>query len=126
MIESTLSMPVEPELEVLAAPGGIVDAVESLDASALCINEEKESVDVAAAEDDKDIVAAAESKAESAPCESTIVVIHLEFGSGGNLTRVMIPGTTSEKYRDTKVDISDDLPTPSGKTAKKITKLITC
>jgi len=42
-----------------------------------------------------------------------MVVMQDEFGSGGNLTRVMIPGTTSEKYRDTKVDINEDLPTPS-------------
>ena len=43
-----------------------------------------------------------------------MVVIQAECGSGGNLTRVIIPGTTSEKYRDTNVDMRDDLPTPSG------------
>lgn len=70
-------------------------------------------------EDDTDMVATADKRAASAPCESTIVVIQAEWGSGGNRTRVMIPGTTSEKYRDTKVDIRDDLPTPSGRTIKR-------
>ena len=43
-----------------------------------------------------------------------MVVIHKECGSGGNRTRVIIPGTPgSEKYRDTNVEINDDLPTPS-------------
>jgi hypothetical protein len=45
----------------------------------------------------KDMVATAEIKAASPPCESTIVVMQLESGSGGNRTRVMIPGTTSAK-----------------------------
>ena len=68
------------------------------EASALCRKEEKESVDVAPAlVDDMDIAATADTKAESAPCESTMVVIQDEFGSGGSLTLVMIPGTTSEK-----------------------------
>ena len=35
-------------------------------------------------------------------------------GSGGSRTRVITPGTTSEKCRDTKVDTSEDFPTPSG------------
>lgn len=110
--------------------------------SARCIKDEKESVEAAAAlplagallllvvglllllllfaevpllEDDTDMVATADRRAASAPCESTMVVIQAEWGSGGNRTRVMIPGTTSEKYRDTKVDIRDDLPTPSGR-----------
>ena len=36
-------------------------------------------------------------------------------GSGGRRTRVMIPGTTSEKCLDTKVEMREDLPTPSKK-----------
>ena len=44
-----------------------------------------------------DMAATAEIKAASPPCESTMVVIQLESGSGGKRTRVMIPGTTSEK-----------------------------
>ena len=116
MIESTLSIPAAALLAVLAVPdceaGGIVDAVEILDASARCIKEEKESVEVAPAPD-KDMWATAESKAESAPWESTMVVIQEEFGSGGNRTLVMTPGTTSEKYLDTKVEMRDDFPTPS-------------
>ena len=94
----------------------VVEAAEILDASARCMKDEKESVEAAAAEalvEDKDMVATADNRAESAPWESTIVVMQEEFGSGGNLTRVIKPGTTSEKYRDTKVDMSDDLPTPS-------------
>ena len=58
--------------------------------------------------------ATAEIKAASPPCESTIVVIQEFSGSGGNRTLVMIPGTTSEKCLETKVDIKEDLPTPSG------------
>ena len=34
-------------------------------------------------------------------------------GSGGSRTRVMTPGTTSEKCRDTKVETREDFPTPS-------------
>ena len=62
---------------------------------------------------DRDKVAATEERATSPPCESTIVVIQAFCGSGGKRTRVMIPGTTSEKCRDTNVEISDDFPTPS-------------
>ena len=54
----------------------------------------------------------ADSNAESAPCESTMVVMQECCGSGGRRTRVMIPGTISEKCRDTKVEMRDDLPTP--------------
>mmetsp|Transcript_24824 Transcript_24824/g.54498 ORF Transcript_24824/g.54498 Transcript_24824/m.54498 type:complete len:84 (+) Transcript_24824:2725-2976(+) len=57
--------------------------------------------------------ATADINAESPPCESTIVVMHEFSGSGGNRTRVIIPGTTSEKCLDTKVEMRDDLPTPS-------------
>ena len=57
--------------------------------------------------------ATADIRAASPPCESTIVVIQEFSGSGGNRTLVMIPGTTSEKCLDTKVDIREDLPTPS-------------
>ena len=60
-----------------------------------------------------DMVATADINAASPPCESTIVVMHEFSGSGGNRTRVIIPGTTSEKCRETNVDINDDLPTPS-------------
>lgn len=42
-----------------------------------------------------------------------MVVMHELSGSGGSLTRVIIPGTTSEKCLDTNVDIKDDFPTPS-------------
>jgi hypothetical protein len=41
--------------------------------------------------------ATADIKAASPPCESTMVVTQAFSGSGGNRTRVMIPGTTSEK-----------------------------
>lgn len=58
-------------------------------------------------------LATADIKAASPPCESTIVVMQEFSGSGGNRTLVMIPGTTSEKCLDTKVDIRDDFPTPS-------------
>ena len=79
----------------------MVDAVEIREASARCIKEEKESVEALPAaplvDDDKDMVATADNKAESAPWESTMVVMQEEFGSGGNLTRVIMPGTTSEK-----------------------------
>ena len=51
--------------------------------------------------------------AASPPCESTMVVMHEFSGSGGNRTRVMMPGTTSEKCLETNVEISDDFPTPS-------------
>lgn len=57
--------------------------------------------------------ATADINAASPPCESTIVVMQEFSGSGGNRTLVIIPGTTSEKCLDTKVDIRDDLPTPS-------------
>ena len=60
-----------------------------------------------------DIFATADIKAASPPCESTIVVIQEFSGSGGNRTRVIMPGTTSEKCLDTKVEMRDDLPTPS-------------
>ena len=52
--------------------------------------------------------ATAEIRAASPPCESTIVVIHEFSGSGGNRTLVMIPGTTSEKCLETKVNIKED------------------
>lgn len=52
-------------------------------------------------------------RAVSPFCESTMVVTQLVSGSGGNRTRVMIPGTASLKYRLTKVLIKLDLPTPS-------------
>jgi hypothetical protein len=42
-----------------------------------------------------------------------MVVIQEFSGSGGRRTRVMIPGTTSEKCLDTKVEMREDLPTPS-------------
>lgn len=85
-------------LRLLGGDGVRVEAVEILEASARCIKDEKESVDTAPTlVDDMDMAATAESKAESAPWESTMVVIQEEFGSGGNRTRVMIPGTTSEK-----------------------------
>lgn len=42
-----------------------------------------------------------------------MVVMQDEFGSGGNRTRVIMPGTTSEKYLETNVEINDDFPTPS-------------
>lgn len=60
-----------------------------------------------------DKFASAETSAASPPCESTIVVMQEFSGSGGSRTRVMIPGTTSEKCLETKVDMSDDFPTPS-------------
>ena len=54
-----------------------------------------------------------------------MVVMQDECGSGGSLTRVMMPGTTSEKYRDTKVDIRDDFPQPSDdKINKKQEKIV--
>lgn len=59
------------------------------------------------------MVATADDNATSPPWESTMVVIHEFSGSGGSRTRVIIPGTTSEKCLDTKVDIKEDLPTPS-------------
>lgn len=68
---------------------------------------------------DRDIAATAEIKAASPPCESTMVVIQLESGSGGKRTRVMIPGTTSAKWWDTNVDIKLDFPTPSVKQEQK-------
>jgi hypothetical protein len=61
----------------------------------------------------EDIFATADINAASPPCESTMVVIQEFSGSGGNRTRVIIPGTTSEKCLETKVEIRDDLPTPS-------------
>ena len=101
-MESTLSMPAAEDaalaLELVGCRGELslrVDAVDILEASARCIKDEKESVDTA--EEDIDMAATAESSAESAPWESTIVVIQEEFGSGGSLTLVIIPGTTSEK-----------------------------
>ena len=60
-----------------------------------------------------DMVATADINAASPPCESTMVVIQELSGSGGKRTRVIMPGTTSEKCRETKVEINDDLPTPS-------------
>jgi hypothetical protein len=42
-----------------------------------------------------------------------VVIQDDKCGSGGNRTRVMIPGTTSEKYRETNVEIKEDFPTPS-------------
>jgi hypothetical protein len=60
-----------------------------------------------------DIFATADINAASPPCESTMVVIQEFSGSGGNRTLVIIPGTTSEKCLETKVEIRDDLPTPS-------------
>jgi hypothetical protein len=57
--------------------------------------------------------ATAEIRAASPPCESTIVVMQEFSGSGGNRTLVMMPGTTSEKCLETKVEIKEDLPTPS-------------
>ena len=59
-----------------------------------------------------DMLATADINAASPPCESTIVVMQ-EFSAGGSRTRVIMPGTTSEKCLETNVDISDDLPTPS-------------
>jgi hypothetical protein len=59
------------------------------------------------------MVATADIRAASPPCESTMVVMHEFSGSGGSLTRVMMPGTTSEKCRETKVEIREDFPTPS-------------
>ena len=55
------------------------------------------------------------NSATSPAWESTMVVIPpCGAESGGNRTRVMRPGTPcSIKYRDTKVDINDDLPTPA-------------
>jgi hypothetical protein len=61
----------------------------------------------------RDKVAATEDSATSPPCESTIVVMQAFSGSGGSRTRVMIPGTTSEKCRETNVEIKEDFPTPS-------------
>ena len=61
-----------------------------------------------------DMFATTDIKAASPPCESTIVVMHEFSGSGGSRTRVIMPGTISEKCLETKVDIRDDLPTPSG------------
>lgn len=58
-------------------------------------------------------VARAAMRAASPPWESTIVVIQEFSGSGGRRTRVMIPGTTSEKCLDTNVEMRDDFPTPS-------------
>mmetsp|Transcript_92544 Transcript_92544/g.188418 ORF Transcript_92544/g.188418 Transcript_92544/m.188418 type:complete len:267 (+) Transcript_92544:272-1072(+) len=60
-----------------------------------------------------DMFATADMRAASPPCESTMVVMQEFSGSGGNRTLVMIPGTTSEKCLETKVDMRDDLPTPS-------------
>jgi hypothetical protein len=42
-----------------------------------------------------------------------MVVMQEYSGSGGSRTLVMIPGTTSEKCLETKVEINDDFPTPS-------------
>ena len=60
-----------------------------------------------------DMFATTDIKAASPPCESTIVVMHEFSGSGGSRTRVIMPGTISEKCLETKVDMRDDLPTPS-------------
>ena len=49
-----------------------------------------------------------------------MVVMQALSGSGGSLTRVIIPGTTSEKCLDTNVDIKEDFPTPSAKTERKV------
>lgn len=54
-----------------------------------------------------------EIRAASPPCESTMVVTQELSGSGGNRTLVMIPGTTSAKYRETKVIIYPLIPTSS-------------
>ena len=63
-------------------------------------------------------------KIVSPSCVSIIVVVHLyKDGSGGRLTRVNIPGTCSEKCRDTNVDIRLDLPTsPMLEYSKSIAK----
>ena len=55
-------------LNLLGVVGLIVEAVDILEASALCIKDEKESVDTAPAlEEDMDMAATADNKAESAP-----------------------------------------------------------
>ena len=56
-----------------------------------------------------------------------MVVIQLLSGSGGSRTWVINPGTISEKWRETKVDIRDDFPTPSamkGESKGKIAKVL--
>jgi hypothetical protein len=82
-------------------------------------SDEREALDAAESPVGMDMVAKADDKATSPPCESTIVVMHEFSGSGGSRTRVMMPGTTSEKCLDTKVDIKDDFPTPSTKRKTK-------
>lgn len=72
-------------------------------------------VDPPAAPPDIDMVATADVRAASPPWESTMVVIQEFSGSGGSRTRVIIPGTTSEKCLDTKVEMREDFPTPSKK-----------
>jgi hypothetical protein len=104
MIESTFSTP--PRL--LSA---LLDI--------LLRSDEREALDAADPPVGIDMVAKADDKATSPPCESTIVVMHEFSGSGGSRTRVMMPGTTSEKCLDTKVDIKDDFPTPSTKRKTK-------
>lgn len=56
-------------------------------------------------------IASPSINAVSASCESIMVVVHDVPGSGGNCTRVIIPGTSGENTRDTNVDIKDDFPT---------------
>jgi hypothetical protein len=49
-----------------------------------------------------------------------MVVMQLLSGSGGRRTCVIKPGTISEKCRETKVEMRDDLPTPSAEISFKI------
>jgi hypothetical protein len=65
------------------------------------------------------MVATAEDRATSPPWESTMVVMQEFSGSGGRRTRVIMPGTTSEKCLETKVEIKEDFPTPSFEKKKK-------
>jgi hypothetical protein len=63
--------------------------------------------------------AKADMRAASPPCESTTVVIQAFSVSGGRRTLVMMPGTTSEKCLETKVEMRDDFPTPSVETRNR-------
>lgn len=67
MMESTFSTPPAGTLDVLAPKCDVGVAVEILEASARCIKDENESVEVAPPVGLKDMAATADSKAESAP-----------------------------------------------------------
>jgi hypothetical protein len=102
MIESTFSMP-PTAFRGLLAPIPEVDR--------LFCSVDNDPVEPPAPDNER--LVACDNKAASPPWESTIVVIQEFSGSGGSLTRVMIPGTTSEKCLETNVEMREDFPTPS-------------